>query len=337
MKNLFTLSSLFAVIFLFLSCSSDDNETTIPADKQKLTLTADHETTTIGTTVKFTVKLNDQIITDALVKQKDGETLTSGEWKPEAAGTFTFVAQKQGFENSNEISIVVTKEKTQLILTANKTTVENGEEVLFTVTAEEEGISDFTLEILNKEKINSNKWIPTEEGTFQVIASKEGFIDSTPLEIIVTEKVDAEAKGEGSFTYIGATYTINCSKLILQGISSSSNPTATWILQSKDLEKNISVYTFFATPAAEGKDGNYTFEMPTTKNISRLMLTVIDETTQSVIDLAVMGIEVEAQFGAINVNNIVPGNIKIAIEDLGGEPFELNYKGTHNYERTVHE
>ncbi len=77
------------------------------------------------------------------------------------------------------------EEKTQLILKASLTEINVGEEVSFEITAGEKAM-DADIYI-NDKKIEGNKYIFEQKGNYKAIAKKEGYLESTFIELTVSE------------------------------------------------------------------------------------------------------------------------------------------------------
>lgn len=94
-------------------------------------------------------------------------------------------------------------EKTALVLATSATEIDKGDTVTFDVTADDEAV-DADIYI-NNDKINGTTHTFEEAGTYQVVAKKEGYIDSEAVDII-SYQVDVYVAG---FDIGGAVYWKN--------------------------------------------------------------------------------------------------------------------------------
>ncbi|MBB4119839.1 hypothetical protein GGR32_002150 [Mesonia hippocampi] len=110
-------------------------------------------------------------------------------------------------------------EKSGLMLTASATEISMGDEVTFEVTLEGEA-TDADIYVDN-EKISGTSYAFDETGSYQVMAKKEGYIDSDPVQIKVKmSKMDVYIAGTGGKDYKEehfARYWKNGVPVILKG------------------------------------------------------------------------------------------------------------------------
>ncbi len=85
--------------------------------------------------------------------------------------------------------------ETQLVLTASTTETTIGEEITFEVTANGEVVSDATI-LVDGAAISGYSHVFDTAGTYEVVAQKEGYTDSQPLNLEVNEvQIDVYAAG----------------------------------------------------------------------------------------------------------------------------------------------
>lgn len=91
----------------------------VPGDKKTLVLTPDKLEVFVGGEVKFTVTDGEAAVSGVKITQVGGAALTSDVWKADKVGTAKFVAEKEGYGKSNEVSVVVAEDKApnKLVLT----------------------------------------------------------------------------------------------------------------------------------------------------------------------------------------------------------------------------
>jgi len=76
--------------------------------KKSLKLSVDKTAIKLGEEVVFTVKDNEDAAVEGFVLKQNGVTITSP-WKPTAAGAYKVIATKDDYNNSNEVTVVVTE------------------------------------------------------------------------------------------------------------------------------------------------------------------------------------------------------------------------------------
>lgn len=189
MKKTFAVLAVFILIASVISCSKSSNPAS-PITTKQLALTASKTVVNEGEAVEFSIKVSDQILTDALLfidQQK-----ISNPFVFTKAGSYKVIAKKENYNSSNEILIEVNGTKPiekKLTLEANRATVKIGEKVAFTVKDEN------NQEVLDA-TINSNgtsvgaSWEATASGSFKFIASKTGYSDSSEV-LVHVEEIDA--------------------------------------------------------------------------------------------------------------------------------------------------
>jgi plastocyanin len=192
MKILFMFLAVAGLATFGVSCSSSDdsgNGGGGGGDEKTLSLSADKKEIKEGESVTFTVKVGDKAESGA--EFYIGSDKISNPHTFDTEGEYKVVAKKEGFKDSNVVTVKVTKEgdvtpdpKT-LVLKASPATVSVGETVNFTVQADGQFIADATIK-LNGETV-SNPWTATEVGTFKFKASKEGYEDSSEVTVTVNE------------------------------------------------------------------------------------------------------------------------------------------------------
>ncbi|MEC4115032.1 hypothetical protein [Myroides pelagicus] len=79
------------------------------SEKKSMVLTADKSSVTIGETVKFSASENGTAVEGVTIKLVGGATIADALWKAAKEGEFKFVASKEGYNDSNEVAVKVTK------------------------------------------------------------------------------------------------------------------------------------------------------------------------------------------------------------------------------------
>lgn len=188
-----SFSLLALVLTGTVSCSSDDNS----SEKQKmqtLELSSLNGTNVeVNASVTFTVAIGTTAVEDAHI-YVNGKQSTNPFTFTEV-GSYKVVAKKEGYNDSNEITITVTEagNTKTLVLEASKSNVAVDEQVAFTVKDGENTVTDADLYI-GSTKI-STPYIFTTAGEYQVVAKKQGFQDSNIVTITVEEAADTGVIG----------------------------------------------------------------------------------------------------------------------------------------------
>ncbi|QQU03441.1 lipocalin family protein [Myroides odoratus] len=187
-KIVLTFSLLALVMTGTVSCSSDDNSSEQQQFKTLVLASVNGTDVTVNEEVAFVVTVGTEVIEGAKI-EVDGKAATNP-YTFDKAGTYKVVAKKDGYNKSNEITIIVSEVGIARVLKleANKTSITVGEDISFAVKEGEETITDAELFIENT-KITSPHTF-TQEGEYYVIAKKQGFVDSNRVKITVAAAVD---------------------------------------------------------------------------------------------------------------------------------------------------
>lgn len=163
------------------SCSNDDSS---GSEQSKLVLTSNTLDVMVGESVSFNVTTNGKTESGAEL-YIDSKKITNPHVF-ETEGEFKVVAKKNGFTESNPLIIKVfsnNSEAKQLSLSASKTTITIGESVSFNITVD--GTTESGAELfVGSDKI-TNPHVFETEGTYDVIAKKQGFGNSNNVKITV--------------------------------------------------------------------------------------------------------------------------------------------------------
>lgn len=166
------------------------NEITITVSEvgiaRVLKLEANKTSITVGEDVSFAVKEGEEIIAGADLFIED--TKITSPYVFTQAGEYHIIAKKQGYADSNRVTITVTGIEKTLKLVADRENVEAGDRVTFVVKEGTEVVSGAEL-FIGETRISSPYQF-TEEGVYEVIAKKQGYLDSNHVTITVTA-VDA--------------------------------------------------------------------------------------------------------------------------------------------------
>ncbi|WP_410879131.1 lipocalin family protein [Myroides sp. DW712] len=189
MKKLVLTFSLAALVLAgTVSCSSDDNSSE-QQQKQTLVLASVNGTdVTVNEEVTFVVTVGTEVVEGVQI-EVNGKAVKNPHVFDEG-GTYKVVAKKNGYNQSNEITITVSEVgiAKQLNLEASRSTVTVGETVTFTITDGVEAVTGAEL-FIDDTKITS-PYTFAEEGEFHVIAKKQGYATSNRVTITVEAVVD---------------------------------------------------------------------------------------------------------------------------------------------------
>lgn len=180
---------LFVATAAFIGCSSDDNNSETPVVvKQDLVLSTSKANVTVGEELEFTIvdKAGKKVDAGVYVDNK----AVANPVKFDQAGIFSVVAKKEGFKDSNILKIDVSDKKlVQLKLEATASSVIKGDQVMFTVFADNVAVKDAI--VYNEktgEALVDNVFEANELGMVSFVAKKEGFADSAVLTVNVESK-----------------------------------------------------------------------------------------------------------------------------------------------------
>lgn len=190
---------LFIAMATTFGCSSDDNNSEEIIVKD-LVLSTDKKEVQVGDEVLFTVLDKEGKKVDASIYV--GNTLVKNPVKFDKTGDFSVVAKKEGFKNSNLLTIKV-KDKvlSQLTLKPSSDTVKVGDKVTFTIAVAnvvENGAAIYN--VATGVALPNNVFEATTVGEFAFVAKKAGFADSTQVVVTVEE---VEAKSDNFLTVNG--------------------------------------------------------------------------------------------------------------------------------------
>ncbi|MEC4115040.1 COG1361 family protein [Myroides pelagicus] len=112
--------------------------TVFEKEKQKISLTVDKTEVKAGEKVTFSVKVNGEVLEGAMVKLLTGNPLDGLYWEPQEVGQYTFIAVKEGYLDSNMITVKVIENplfvKEYIIVDGKKYTVDKDKTKLFAYT-----------------------------------------------------------------------------------------------------------------------------------------------------------------------------------------------------------
>lgn len=219
------------------SCSSsDDNGNGGGNDKETLILSADKTSVKVDETVTFTVSEKDAEL------YVEGKKISSKSTKFDKEGSYKVVAKKNGFKDSNVVTIKVTKdgtggpgdnEKETLKLTILPTEVTLGNAVSFVVYEGTTDVSSSAKIFVNGSEITGSSYTATAVGTYSVVAKKEGANDSDAKTFTV---VEAPAVPEGNFFAAGSDIE-NIEEVRLYAHANAQNQVLVYsdIVEGKDM------------------------------------------------------------------------------------------------------
>lgn len=91
-----------------ITVTKGDGET--PGETKTLVLSPDKLEVFVGGEVKFSVTDGEAAVSGVKITEVGGSALTGDTWKAAKVGTFKFVAEKEGYGKSNEVSVVVAED-----------------------------------------------------------------------------------------------------------------------------------------------------------------------------------------------------------------------------------
>jgi len=205
MKKAFMLFVVLVSLIVETSCSNSSNPET-PIVEKSLTLTSNKTEVEIGEEVDFIIKVDHEVVNDATLFVNNEKISNPFHFKE--AGTYTVIAKKDKFKDSNILVIKVKGSKPNekmLILSANRATFYEGETVKFTVKDNNnQEVFDAVIK-LNGTPVGSS-WVAKSPGSYNFIASKEGYTDSQEIKIVVQ---DDEMSSSNYFIYKEKRYDLD--------------------------------------------------------------------------------------------------------------------------------
>ncbi|HLW06308.1 MAG TPA: hypothetical protein VKY45_01995 [Marinilabiliaceae bacterium] len=168
---------LLCSVLLLSSCSKDNTETEID-EKAQLVLAASSLEIEKGEEVTFAITANGKSVeADIYI---EGTKIENTTYIFKEVGEFEVVAKNEGYIDSEKIVVKVLDlpkdEKNQLVLSASSLEIEKGEEVTFTTSIDGEAVEADIY--IKGTKIESANYIFEEAGEYEVVAKKDGYVDS---------------------------------------------------------------------------------------------------------------------------------------------------------------
>lgn len=177
----------------------------VPGDKKTLVLTPDKLEVFVGGEVKFSVTDGEAAVSGVKITQVGGAALTSDVWKADKVGTVKFVAEKEGYGKSNEVSVVVAEDKApnKLIMTiVNLKELNEGNPIIVEVKDQNGNlVENSVFHILNQEfvmKTGRLNLTGAPAGSYEVYASFEKL--KSDVQTIVVQS-GGQPVVSGTFTY----------------------------------------------------------------------------------------------------------------------------------------
>ncbi|TDS62100.1 hypothetical protein [Myroides indicus] len=331
MKKLFMFLAVAGLATFGVSCSSSDDSGNggNGGDEKTLSLSADRKEIKEGESVTFTVKVGDKVESGA--EFYIGSDKISNPHKFDAAGEYKVVAKKEGFKDSNAVTVKVTKEgvdpepEAKLVLELdNEGTITEGDEVSFTVMNEKNlPVTDAVIYV-NDKAITGTSFKTEAPGTYTAIA-KKGDVESNKVSFEVIEFIPPS--GDGTLTYDGVDYTVTQELLGTRGITEDDE--IIWLSQTKTADYVIQ--TLFSTPAVFDASGNLIGTDPAGSNVTGYYIVVFAATGGSAIDFT----EQDETTGL----PLPSSNLKMsyALNGLNGEYYdgEVKYSATFKSGKTI--
>jgi|GEM_PF-1459171 len=221
MKKLFMFLAVAGLATFGASCSSDDSSTPPPPPppgEKQLVLSADKTTVNEGDSVTFTVKVGKDVVDADLYIQGTPEVKIDKTHKFETKGQYKVIAKKNDHKDSSVVTITVKEvgepvDEKKLVLTPSKTEAFVGDLVTFTVKDETgANVSGFTVKQSNGTAVANGIFTATAVGTYKFIASKDGYVTSDEVSVVVTEKPALEGN---KVQVSGVDYAIDETRLYI--------------------------------------------------------------------------------------------------------------------------
>lgn len=229
-----------------------------------------------------------------------------------------------------------TKEK-KLILTTTQQNIYVGDEITFMTRIDNDIITDATITINGTEQLIGNKWKAKEKGEFKFMASKKNCGNSEIMVIKVEEVIPPE--GSGSFVYKGNTHTLDAAELLFDGYHSidEDNPlnySAGWLSRYVNLKEKYTIEVRFYTPTTKDSDGLSKYVLPNSTNISDASIIFAkhdDEGDMIEQAFAFTDVFPKMKIDGVPTKNTLIAEMLVECPKLGNAPFQLNFKGEHNF------
>ena len=219
MKKLFMFLAVAGLATFGASCSSSDDSTPPPPPAGKdLVLSADKTSVKEGEAVAFTVKVDGKV--EAGAELYIGSEKISSPHTFAKEGKYEVKAKKKDFNDSKVVTITVKKDEVpvdplKLTLTPSKTEVFVGEVVTFTVKDENgANVTGFTVKQADGTAVANGLFNATAAGTFKFVASKEGYVSSEEVSVVVKTR---PALTTNFFKYDGIQYEVDEALFVYQG------------------------------------------------------------------------------------------------------------------------
>lgn len=243
MKKLFMFLAVAGMATFGVSCSSDDGGS--DPDPKELKLSADKTTIEEGDSVTFTVSESgaDLYIEGTKVSGLTHTFDTKGDYKVQA--------KKEGFADSNVVTVKVTEEgepgEQTLTLSAVPNAVGVGDTVTFIVRdGSNNTVNDATITLVGGSAITGTTWTAEEEGTFTFKASKDGYKDSSEVTVTVEESTPDPT---GNVIKVGNTvYDVNYARLMANASQDATD--GNWYVHPY-ADDNGDIYCVFYMDVAE--------------------------------------------------------------------------------------
>lgn len=210
----------------------------VPGDKKTLVLTPDKLEVFVGGEVKFTVTDGEAAVSGVKITQVGGAALTSDVWKADKVGTAKFVAEKEGYGKSNEVSVVVAEDKApnKLVLTiVNLNDLNEGTPISVEVKDQNGNlVENSVFHILKQEFVMKSGRLNltgAPAGSYEVYATFEEL--KSDVQTIVV-KSGGKPVGSGKFTYGDVSESVVSEVYGLDEIKNINGQNfAIWISQTK--------------------------------------------------------------------------------------------------------
>lgn len=217
MKRFLNILCLLFVAVCVSLCSKADSGGPKPVVKQ-LVISASSYYLNVGEKVNFTASVKGNLIQDAMFYI--GTKAISSSYSFSEVGVYSVFARKSGFTDSSPIQITVSSAPAgQLVLVADRSSVEMGEIVSFKVTLNSQTINDAYITASDGSSVLNGQWRAVKEGDYTFTASKEGVNSSN----VVSVKVNSKPTSTNSFIkYNGNISYIDTSRILIAATKDSS-------------------------------------------------------------------------------------------------------------------
>lgn len=333
MRKIFKYFTVMLLMVTAVGCDKED-DVIDESSKKELFITADKVKVAIGEQVEFNAidKTNNTV--SEVSFYVNGVKIPK-QYNFNKRGVFNVVAKKVGYKPSAPVSVFVSDGGevigNKLKLTVDKNSVYLGEAVKFTVTVDGKEVTDYKIQHVQGETLESSTWVAGAPGVFKFIVTKTGYATSDVVEVNVLLKSTVT---DQTFTMNGKKYDILSVELTIDVDMDTKKP-----ILYKEGNMTYYVYKLFA----DNIDGTYAmyimrvvvpadtnkiimpYEVPANKLTVLGAVGYIDN--KSVVEVTAMDIKkAYTKWGSPLVNN--RGGVEY---EFGSEDYDLEVKFKGEY------